>query len=462
MKMKRLFRILIGLFTVFNLAGCGKIGQLTVVDLNADNNTDTDTDEDPIVLTCTATSTVAWDTSFATVGYRRIHLDGVHNASRYGDGPLAVSSTGEVYVGGNNNNGSYNDAIVVKLDEEGELVSDFGVSGVLSFDLSVVSSSKAIYLDGTDLIIGYTKTGGRGAVKINTDGDLDNAFGTSGVALHTYTGSGDNMNISPLDGSIVSVGHNNDAGHDLSLSMFNAYGSLNTGIGVGGMIDTALSGDEFGWAFGWDGNNGDFFLAGQRYIGGATNFDFSITRFNADGTIDTSYGTSGTTNQSFSAGRDYINDIHVESDGTIYAVGCSQVGGVGDSFCDMIVAKFLPTGALDTSFGSSGSLSIDYSAGNWDEYNKVLKVSDDVFLLLGLTRLAGDAHIIITAIDSDGNLITSFGTSGHYTYNVGTGLEEMIVNARLDYQNRLIIYGYVLDSFREILTGRVCLGTGSF
>ncbi|WPJ98102.1 immunoglobulin domain-containing protein [Coraliomargarita algicola] len=77
----------------------------------------------------------------------------------------------------------------------------------------------------------------------------------------------------------------------------------------------------------------------------------SIVRFNADGSIDTTFQTNGTAP---SSGFNYIEDITIGPDDSIYAVG--GFGGFRDSEGDPYttcygIARLHPNGSLDTSFG---------------------------------------------------------------------------------------------------------------
>ncbi|SVC30538.1 uncharacterized protein METZ01_LOCUS283392, partial [marine metagenome] len=79
----------------------------------------------------------------------------------------------------------------------------------------------------------------------------------------------------------------------------------------------------------------------------STDFDAIIGRINTDGTWDTSFSSDGKYQMSFDQ-DDVFQDIAIQSDGKIVAVGTSDYGHTEG---DILVARFTTAGALDTSFG---------------------------------------------------------------------------------------------------------------
>jgi len=96
-------------------------------------------------------------------------------------------------------------------------------------------------------------------------------------------------------------------------------------------------------------------VTGESYNG--SNDDFAVTRYNANGTLDTSFGIGGSAVLDFAGSTD--NSVKV-------AIQNSEVDGatevriilagftlVGDNY-DFAMARFLSNGQLDTSFGNQG------------------------------------------------------------------------------------------------------------
>ena len=121
-------------------------------------------------------------------------------------------------------------------------------------------------------------------------------------------------------------------------------------------VDTSFSGDgKFVATFGSEKEwcrAGAIDADGKIVIAGylknsSTDFDAIIGRINADGTWDTSFSGDGKYQLSFDQ-DDMFQDIAIQPDGKIVAVGTSDYGHTEG---DVLVARFTTAGALDTTFG---------------------------------------------------------------------------------------------------------------
>src|SRR6266511_2983969 len=88
--------------------------------------------------------------------------------------------------------------------------------------------------------------------------------------------------------------------------------------------------------------------------------DFALARYKLkpDGTLDTTFGSGGKVITDFSGSDsdDYAYALAIQSDAKILAGGFSNANG----FYDFALARYNPDGALDTSFGSSGKVLTDF------------------------------------------------------------------------------------------------------
>ena len=85
---------------------------------------------------------------------------------------------------------------------------------------------------------------------------------------------------------------------------------------------------------------------GKIIVGG----DTSLVRFSADGSLDTTFGNNGVAAIPFSGPSGEIYDVAVQADDRILVAGSSRVS----TRYHMAVARMTASGALDTSFGTSG------------------------------------------------------------------------------------------------------------
>jgi uncharacterized delta-60 repeat protein len=142
---------------------------------------------------------------------------------------------------------------------------------------------------------------------------------------------------------------------------YNADGSLDTGFGGGdGIVTTSISaGDDkaHGLALQADGK---IIVVGETSGNGK---DFAVLRYNADGSLDTSFGGGdGIVTTDFAGGSfDVAYRVVVQADGRIVVGGAS-----GSGTTDFAVARYLADGSLDTSFSGDGKQTVDL-AGSVDE-----------------------------------------------------------------------------------------------
>ena len=78
------------------------------------------------------------------------------------------------------------------------------------------------------------------------------------------------------------------------------------------------------------------------------NFDFALARYNPDGTLDHSFGGDGIVTTDLGTASDGISDVALQPDGKIVAVGSTEQ--------DAALARYNPDGTLDPTFGSSGTV----------------------------------------------------------------------------------------------------------
>src|SRR5262249_39519840 len=136
--------------------------------------------------------------------------------------------------------------------------------------------------------------------------------------------------------------------------------------------------------------DGKIVTVGMRYNGGSTNFyDFAVSRFNADGSPDTSFGGTGTVFTDVSGQSDKARAVVIQPDGKILVAG---TGGDGPHFF-FVLARFNPNGTLDTTFGTGGKLVTDPSpSGPYNELWGLALQPDGRILAAGDVTVGNDTE----------------------------------------------------------------------
>ena len=207
-------------------------------------------------------------------------------------------------------------------------------------------------------------------------GSLDPSFGDGGVVTRSL-GSGEDPFIGAIavqpDGKIIVAGGSPPGDHGLLLARYLRDGSLDPSFGDGGYVETPYKGT---WAFGHAialEPHGRIVVAGASYQGDYQGDDqvlseFTLARYNSDGSLDTSFGTDGITDtvipeqQQPNACAPYssatVNALAVLPSGDILAAGGSEWNDGCDShsptYSSFALARYTSSGSLDPTFGNAG------------------------------------------------------------------------------------------------------------
>ena len=289
-------------------------------------------------------------------------------------------------------------------------------------------------------------------------GDLDLAFGTGGKVTSAFR-SGDDCAYSAVvqsDGKILVAGYTVDEGnnnYDFALARYQADGSLDTSFGIGGKVTTdvaeGLHYGDFGRSIALQ-SDGKILVAGEADYKGS--YAFALARYHANGTLDTSFGDAGTVRSS--AG--YAKTVLVQNDGKILLAG--QFG------IDFGVERYLPNGTLDTSFGSGGKVTTDLKNGRGADYAQAAALqSDGKIVVVGYGPGDGDYDIALVRYLLDGSLDPAFGNGGEVMTPVGT-YHDLGWNVAVQSDGKIIVAGEVRGDFallRYLTDGSLDAGFGT-
>jgi uncharacterized delta-60 repeat protein len=304
-------------------------------------------------------------------------------------------------------------------------------------------------------------------------GALDPTFGTGGTVLTSIaagdgfpggeTGTGEQiweLGLQP-DGKIVAAGHSDEGpgsgGVNFALGRYNPDGSLDASFGGDGTITTAMApGNNDDVAFGLALQpNGKIVAAGSSRQDAANSLDgndFTLARYNANGTLDASFGSGGRvhTDVSGTSTSDTVTDVAVQPDGKIVAAGqvCSSSTS---SSCDFAVARYNSNGSLDASFGSGGIVVTPVAPiAHFDTAWDLALQADGKIVAAGTADFgvgAGRLDFALARYNANGSLDSSFGGDGMVTVPIGSGdAREEIFAVAVDSLGRIVAGGYTRTS----------------
>jgi uncharacterized delta-60 repeat protein len=249
-------------------------------------------------------------------------------------------------------------------------------------------------------------------------GDLDRGFGVEGKVTTEFVGGGAEATSVALqpDGKIVAAGSVvTGSSQVFALTRYNADGSLDSSFGTGGKTTTDFAGDfDVASAVALQ-PDGKIVATGFTGVSDTDRVDFALARYNSDGTLDSSFGTGGRVITDFARGADLADAMALQPDGKIVVAGItftpSRLG-------DMALARYNPNGTLDSSFGAGGEVTTDF--GDHDGAFAVALQPDGKIVAAGFTA----EDFALARYTSDGTLDPAFGAGGKVTTDFGTSDDD--------------------------------------
>src|ERR1051325_1610772 len=320
----------------------------------------------------------------------------------------------------------------------GDLDTTFGTGGRVFVDFSLESTANAVALqpdgkiivagdEGKDVRFNYDETTNFALARLNTDGSLDTTFGTGGRGFVVFPreSTANAVALQP-DGKIIVAGDegkdvrfNYDETTNFALARLNTDGSLDTTFGTGGRVSTDISFSDraFDVALQSDGKIVAAGLANDYSGGGKT--EFALARYNADGSLDTSFGTGGKVRTGFGFHSGAMGLV-IQADQKLVAAGY-----ISDSAGSNAVAlvRYNTDGSLDTSFGTGG---VVRSSTVGDVAYAIALQADQKIVV------AGRPQAVVARYNTDGSLDTTFGSGGRAIRNTAPSGDMRAVAVQSD------------------------------
>jgi len=261
--------------------------------------------------------------------------------------------------------------------------------------------------------------------RYNADGTLDTSFGGGdGRVTTNFTNREDavyGLAVQP-DGKIVAAG---DAGFRtgnsrFALARYNGDGTLDTSFGGDGKVTT-------NWTSGNDPvsslllqPDGKIVVAGGVAHNGR-NPRLAVARYEADGTLDATFSGDGKVTTDATAAKDYANAVALQADGKILAGGIGQPRHVRGVF---ELVRYNANGTLDTTFSGDGALTTNFTRRD-DSVQGIVVLSDTDIVAGGIAGYGGNARFALARYNADGSREAAFGGGdGKVTTDITAGLDE--------------------------------------
>jgi uncharacterized delta-60 repeat protein len=406
------------------------------------------------------------DTSFGIQGWARISPGSGLNEG-FG---VALQPDGKIVIVGNSG-GNAPTGFVLRLDNAGALDTSFNSTGIYEVPHAPAQTDcRSVVLDGQRIVAGCTKnTGGVKdflVVALTAAGGIDPNFNS----VPRNVGNTNDALIGLMkhpDGRLLAVGRGGFTGDRIAVLALNADGSVNTGFASGGVYVAPEAEASEASAIGWNGSEiivagsrtqattddatiltltasgartslfktslgfstGNYLRvkalpSGQILSAGLTYFDnrthYLVSRFNSNGTLDTTFGTAG--HGAFSAENADVGvrDFAVQGDRKILLTG--PFGAYTSPAFNVGAVRFLENGQPDNAFNANGtpgraSLAIPNTSN--DGRGRSVRVQPDgKILVLGRSTsgpgygLGPAVNLALARFNVDGSVDTSYGLNG--------------------------------------------------
>jgi uncharacterized delta-60 repeat protein len=274
-----------------------------------------------------------------------------------------------------------------------------------------------------------------GAARADSSG-LDSTFGTGGKAVTNILGGNAGAYAMALqrDGKIVLAGsvQQLNAGKAVVVVRYNPDGSLDRGFGSDGItVQPRMDADVRGVALQSDG---------KIVVAGSASFDvrrdFLLGRFNTDGSLDASFGSSGFA-EIIAGGSDFGRAVAIQSDGKILVAGYrGSYVQAPSSDSKLVVARYSSSGVLDTTFGAGGKLTLE-TAGS--AAGSILLQPDGKVLVGGSTGWKFSVWRLL----SNGAVDGAFGSGGRVEANTLGGEAKALARQP---DGKIVVAGWAFNS----------------
>jgi uncharacterized delta-60 repeat protein len=302
---------------------------------------------------------------------------------------IETDDEGRIYVGGNfAPPGGKGQIGVVRFTPEGLPDPEWGTDGVATAGAlgRVFTEDDNIALDGESAVIAGDTNKGARVARFGPDGELDQSFGSGGVATIGSLVSPSSVAVSK-SGKVTVLGSGRNGETGMAFSRLSKSGKLDKSIGEKGILLATfpdfLSIDARSVALDGESAVG----AGFAYLDRpGDDTDFALARVSAKGKLDRGFAGDGKV--TFDRGKDdTIFDAAIAGDGTIFGSGYTS----GDDFLGIAVT---PKGKLDKGVGRKGYLLADPPRS---EPSHGIALHDGKVFLAGTARLGDTGDDVAVA-----------------------------------------------------------------
>ena len=361
---------------------------------------------------------------------------------------MLVQSDGKILIGGDLTYNQFNHTFAIgRLNADGSVDTTFGNNGLFVLEYySGMSQPSGMALDasGNILLTGARDAGNSGlaVLRVTPQGQRDDTFqdpvtlSPGVVQIDVMPGKYEVATdvLVQADGKMIVTGYGGGWPTESIIAIrLNADGSLDSSFGNQGKTIVPV------------GNSVNAHKLTQQVDGklllvGTTqnpNSDIAVVRLNADGTLDTDFGTDGVATFD-SGGLDHGRDITVLPDGKLIAVG---YGGPG-FYNKFLVVRLNADGSIDTDFNVQPGVNTLDGQPHFTEGQAAVILDSNVRVYDAELAAQGhyDGATLTLARKAGANADDVFGASGKLSFAAGSvSLADVVIGTYTQTGGQLVV-----------------------
>ena len=384
------------------------------------------------------------DPSFGTGGIATGYTFNGNNGGPYSRNILVQADNKIIQIAGIRDASNISKFAVIRYKSAGSLDSTFGTNGRALTSVGSNDSypqAGAIQVDGKIIVTGNTLNGNNwdfALVRYNSDGSLDNSFGTNGRVI-TPVGLYSDYPIAlaiQSDGKIIVVGSSSDNNYIPAYAVvrYKSNGSVDSTFGNNGKIVSHLGpfitningvyygtySDEYAKSVVIQADE-KIVVAGESYTYNDCYHDdyyggiyctrvFAMVRYNSNGSLDNTFGNNGKVTDSVSLS--YISSAVLQTDGKILISGSGYPNGFRAN-------RYKIDGSLDSSFGTNGRVVTAIGQDGYSNLNSLVVQPDGKIVLAGSVNGNNASDFAVVRYNSNGSPDNTFNINGIAVFHTG-------------------------------------------
>lgn len=241
---------------------------------------------------------------------------------------------------------------------------------------------------------------------------LDTSFNSSGASANLFIANTINEAqdvIAQPDGKIITAGY---AGDNAIIVRYNNDGSLDTTFNSSGTkpgsISVNLGSQTAAYGVALQPIDNKIIVTGYVTINNINNA--FIARYNRNGSLDTSFGSTNNTGGyiiTVFRAQSQLFKVKLQSNGAIVVTGWATYNG----YTNALVARYTSAGFLDTTFNTTGYVTT-LIGGVFTKARALTIQADGKIIVTGQAQINNNQGLIVIRYNSNGSLDTSFNSAG--------------------------------------------------